>query len=219
MTTPRGLVVPLTTDQIIARARYLAQLADSSTLDPHVRNPRPMCRSFYYRLADHNGGTDPTAPDCATDWQETDASGLVHPRYTSDCSGANAWIHGHDRYQPKRMAPAVGYSGYWNTNSKIIDATRTITNPAKQGPRCFVAEPVPRPGLIVVCKSGAPGHKVGHEETIIEVPAEWDPRERECWALVKTSGSRGSGKQANGPGTARGWFNTGALFLRSVMEP
>lgn len=219
MTTNRGLVVALTPEQILTRALYLARLVDAEHLDPHVRTPRPTVRDIYYRLPSHNGGTDPTAPDCATDWSETDEHGVVHPRVTSDCSGADSWIHGHDRLQPKRMAPAVGYGGYWNTNSKIIDATRVIVNVSKQGARCFVAEPKPRAGLIVVCKSGAPGHKVGHEETIIEVPADWHENERECWEAMRTSGCRGSGRTANGPSTARGWYRTGALFLRSVMAP
>lgn len=221
MTTQRGLVVPLTTDQILNRARYLAQLVDASVLDSFVRSPRPKCRDIYYRLKDHNGGTDPTAPDCATDWSERDDKGVEHPRWTSDCSGADSWIHGHDRFQEKRMSPAVGYGGYWNTNSKIIDATRIIVDVKKQGAQCFVAEPRPRAGLMIICRSGAVGHAVGHEETMIEVPAEWDPNERECWEAIKTSGCRGSGAHGNGPSTGRGWFAARAdtFFIRSVMTP
>jgi hypothetical protein len=221
----RGLVVPLTTEQIIARAKYLARLVGSTALDSFARAPRPLVRDIYYRLPDHNGGTDPTAPDCATDWFETDVAGVVHPRITSDCSGADSWIHGHDRYQPQRMAAAVGYGGFWNTNSKIIDAERSIVGHAS-GARCFEAEATPRAGLIVVCKSGSPGHAVGHEETIYDAPAwgvggvpNWDPRDPSLWAMLRTSGCRGHGPTANGPSTARGWYGTGALFLRSAMQP
>ena len=214
--SPRGLVVPLTADQIVARASYLARLpgATTETLDKYVRKPPAprMCDWIYYRLQDHNGGKDPCAIDPADRWVLTGQTNR-----TSDCSGGNAWMHGFDRYQPKRMAAAVGYDGWWNTDSKIIDATRIVT--AKSGPRCFEAEETPFLGAIIVCKSGSRGHKIGHEETVIDVPAEWDPRERECWAAIKTSGIRGSGAHANGLGTGTGWWNTGAMFLRSVMTP
>lgn len=217
--TARGIVLPLTDEQRLARALYLAKLAPSSTLDRFVRGPFATCRDIFYRLRDHNGGADPTAPDSSTEWTEPDEHGVQHARRTCDCSGADAWIAGHDRYTPLQMAAAVGYGGFWNTNSKILDATRVLG--PKSGRRCFVAEDKPRRGLIVVCKSGAPGHKIGHEETIIECPEPhlWNPNDRACWDAIKTSGSRGSGKTANGPSTARGWFRTGALFLHCVLEP
>jgi len=213
----RGAVVPLTPAQVLSRALYLAGKLTADKLDPFVRAPRARCRPIYYRLPNHNGGTDPLACDPASEWYETDAAGVAHLRVTSDCSGGDSWIHGHDRYQPLRMAAAVGYGGYFNTNSKIIDATRIVIPGST--PRCFEADDRPFLGAIIVCKSGSRGHDVGHEETVIEVPAEWDPTERACWEAIKTSGIRGSGAQANGVGTGRGWFDTDALFLRSVMQP
>lgn len=226
MTLQRGQLVILNDTQRATRARFLAQLCDSTHLDEHVRidrvTPGIMCPDLFYRLEDHNGGKDPTAPHGADVWYETDPHDptVQHERRTLDCSGANAWTDGCDRFQPVRMPPEVGYGGYWNTNSKIIDATRILT--PKSTPRCY--EPIDRPfvGAIVVCPSNSPGHEIGHEERVIAVPAEWAPTERECWALVKTSGSRGSGKKANGPSTAVGWFGPAKVgktfFLRNVMR-
>lgn len=201
------------------RARFLAQLVDSTHLDEYVQidrtTPGIMCPDIYYHLhAPYNGGKDPRAKDPADRWI---AEGGQQTNRTSDCSGGDSWIDGHDRYQPLRMALAVGYGGYFNTDSKIIDATRIIT--PKSQARCFEAEERPFVGGVVVCKSKSRGHDIGHEETMIEVPAEWDPNELECWAAIKTSGIRGSGSKANGVSTARGWYKTDALFLRSVMQP
>src|SRR5512139_1465966 len=94
--SPRGLVVALTTEQIIARASYLARLpgATTETLDKYVRKPASaqQCAKIYYRLPDHNGGKDPCAVDPADRWVTTGQTNI-----TCDCSGGDAWIHGHDR--------------------------------------------------------------------------------------------------------------------------
>lgn len=227
----RGLVVPLTDDQVIARALYLAGKRPLSTLDEHVRRDAlelrawgyeqvdiapVFCPDLFYLLHDHNGGKDPTAPDPADRWSKL---GSTFQNRTVDCSGGNAWMHGFDRYQPKRMAAAVGYDGWFNTDSKIIDARRTITPGA--APRCFEDVGRPEPGVIITCKSGSPGHKVGHEGCVVAVHClEWDPMARECWDLVDVVDcAQRSPNRTNKQTTARGWFGAGAMFLRSVMVP
>jgi hypothetical protein len=227
----RGVVVPLTDDQVVARALYLAGKRPLSTLDEYVRrdalelrawgyeqaDTSPVfCPDLYYLLQEHNGGKDPTAPDPADRWSKP---GATFQNRTVDCSGGNAWMHGFDRYQPKRMATAVGYDGWWNTDSKIIDARRTVIDGSQ--PRCFEDVERPEPGAIITCRSGSHGHRVGHEGCVIAVHClEWDAQSRECWDLVDVVDcAQRSPNKTNKQTTARGWFGTGAMFLRSVMTP
>ena len=216
----RGVVVPLTTEQIVTRALYLAGKATLDDLDEHIRrDPAELermgytsvkCPDLFYLLKQHNGGKDPTAPDPADRWSKP---GEAFVNRTVDCSGGNAWMHGFDRYQPQRMPAYVGYDGWWNTDSKIIDA--------KGKAICFEPLPRPEPGCIVTCASCSPGHRVGHEGCVVAVHAlEWDPTERTCWELVDVvdCAQRSPGK-TNKMTTARGWFGTGAMFLRSTMTP
>lgn len=189
----RGKVLGLTLEQVAARARYLAG---------------PSCVTGYYLLKDHNGGKDPTAPDPFDRWSKR---GSRHVNITADCIGGAAWCGGFDRYQPVRFAHL--YGGWINTDSMLMDAR----GPAK----CFVDLGRPEPGCFVVCRSGTPGHAIGHIGTVVSVPAEWDPQVRECWdALgVVDVASTGAGKRANTLRTGRGWFGTGAGFVRSIMAP
>jgi len=196
--------VPLTPEQVVARALYLAGEVGADALDPYVRDPAPECPVIYYRLQDHNGGTDPTAPDPATRWR-TDG-GLT--AITCDCAGAAAWCSGYDRFQPQRFAHL--YGGWINTNSMILDAS---------GPRrCFVPLERPEPGCLIVCKSGSPGHKVGHVGVVVSVPAAWDPSSRACWEAIGVVDVASRASRANRRTTGRGWFGTGALFVRSTMR-
>ncbi len=213
MSAERGLVVALDDAAIVARARYLAGLVTAEALDRFVREPTHRCPDIYYRLKDHNGGADPTAPDPASRW--TAPSGVA--ARTCDCSGGNSWMGGFDRYQPKRMAAAVGYDGWFNTDSKIIDATRTMG--PRSGKRCFEVSPVPFVGAIIVCKSGSPGHKVGHEGRVIKVPVEWDARYIDCWSALTVVDVAGRKGRANMTTTGFGWARANSLFLRCVMEP
>jgi hypothetical protein len=105
----RGAVVQLAPTDIVARALYLAGEVTSAELDQHVRNPAKVCATGYYRLKDHNGGKDPTAPDPFTRWQGN---------ITSDCMGGAAWCGGFDRYQPARLPL---YDGWINTDSMVMD--------------------------------------------------------------------------------------------------
>lgn len=226
MTLVRGLVVPLSQPQRVARMRYLAGLVSSSELDPYVRMdadtlraygyPMPMpgrgfaCQVLYYNLDDHNGGTDPTAPDPATRWRNPGGTTTFR---TCDCMGAMAWAGGFDRYQPKRFAHSP-YAGWINTNSMRIDA-------GSRSGSCFIRLERPERGCFVAYASGAGGHKVGHIGGIVGVPAEWDASKRECWeALVVVDvAARGAGVRANKVTTGRGWFGCDAWFMRSVMQP
>ena len=205
----RGVVVSLTPAQRVQRALYLVGRAAIDTLDPDVRKAGapPMCPDGFYLLKDHNGGKDPTAPDPFDRWRKP---GKTFENRTADCIGGAAWIGGFDRYQPTRFAHI--YSGWINTDSMSQDAK----GPAK----CFEAIDSPEPGSFVVCVSGSRGHAVGHIGTVVEVPAEWDPTVRECWnALGVVDVAARTPQKANQMTTGRGWFNTGALFVRSIMQP
>jgi len=222
----RGVVLPLTREQIVTRALYLCGKRPLSALDEHVRqdpielhslgykytspfDPTQLtCPDLYYLLQDHNGGKDPRAPDPADRWS---APGKTFQNRTVDCSGGNAWMHGFDRYQPERFAHL--YDGYINTDSKILDATGAR--------RCFRPLPRPEPGCIITCMSGSPGHKVGHEGCVVAVHAlEWDPTVKACWGLVDVVDcAKRDPNPTNRMTTALGWFGTQAYFLESVMEP
>lgn len=216
----RGVVLPLTDKQILQRALYFAGKASIDTLDEYVRKggaPR-MCPDIYYLLKGHNGGKDPTAPDPADRWTKP---GSTFINRTCDCSGADHWMEGSDRYQPVRMRKSVGYDGWFNTDSKYIDATSALQPGEK---RCYEVDPLPNVARIIVCKSGSPGHDVGHEGRIVGYRGDitkFDPKNRAHWDLIDVvdCSSTGAGKRANLLRTGRGWFGTNALFLRSVMTP
>src|SRR5688572_19136032 len=124
----RGLVLELTSDEIVNRLLYLAGKVDSSKLDKCVLNPAPTCVTGYYRLngdhdgyAPYNGGKDPTACDPFDRWRKT---GKTFVNITSDCIGGQAWAHGFDRYQSSRFAHI--YDGWINTDSMRMDVSRVL---------------------------------------------------------------------------------------------
>jgi hypothetical protein len=177
-----------------------------------------MCPTIYYLLKGYNGGKDPTAPDSADRWSKP---GSTFMNITCDCSGGNSWMGGHDRYQPERMRPSVGYGGWFNTDSKILDATLPLKPGEK---RCFEADPSPNRGRIIVCKSGSSGHTIGHEGRVVGYRGDiskFDSKNAAHWDLIDVVdvSSQGAGKRANLMHTGRGWYGTGALFLKSVMTP
>lgn len=210
----RGVVVPLTAQQRLQRAFYLAQMADLSTLDSFVRRDGApqKCPDIFYLLKDHNGGKDPTAADPADRWSNPPT--VEHPtpqvNRTCDCIGGAAWIGGWDRYQPIRFAHI--YGGWINTDSMRMDA---------DGPmKCFIRLAAPEPGCYVVCASGSPGHAVGHIGTVVGGCDGFVRAEREAWEKLEVVdvASR-TPKRANAMTTARGWFGADAWFIRSVMKP
>lgn len=217
----RGLVVgPLTDQQVVNRLLYLAGELTIDKLDPYVRKEgAPLyCPTIYYRLPDHNGGTDPTAPDPSSRWNApmADKDGDGKPdgfinAVTCDCTGAQNWAQGNDRYQPVRAKHVGGWLG---TSAMIADAL------GKQ--KCYRVLDRPERGCIIVCKKGSRGHpNAGHAGGVVGYRlAEWDPTDRNCWLaidVVDVAGSRPT--RANQRTTGRGWFNTGALFIRSIMTP
>jgi hypothetical protein len=245
----RGLVVPLTSDQRVARLRYLAGKVPLGALDTFVLENLPSatdmlrngyqgdaltiargleldghhheargylvahadsiwCPPIFYLLEQHNGGKNPLAADPADRWIKP---GGINVNRTCDCSGAQAWAHGFDRYQPVRAAHV--YQGWLNTDSKMIDAS---------GPRrCFEPVDRPEPGTIIVCMSGSRGHRIGHEGGVVAYNGvEWDPERLECWDLIDVVDVAALGPQrANTQRTGRGWWKTGAMFLRPIMQP
>ena len=110
-----------------------------------------------------------------------------------------------------------GYQGAFNTNSMILD----ITMPIAAGEKfCFRSVGQPEPGTMIVCKSGSPGHTVGHVGTVVGYKlAEWDASLRECWEDIEVVDVAGRPGRANKRTTGLGWRGTGALFLKSVMQP
>lgn len=205
----RGHVLPLSRQQRLQRAFYLAQLADLSTLDPFVRRdgaPK-QCPDIFYLLKDHNGGKDPTAADPADRWH---ADGSTFENRTCDCIGGAAWIGGWDRYQPIRFAHV--YGGWINTDSMRIDARGAM--------KCFVKITAPEPGCYVVAGSGSPGHAIGHIGTVVGGCEGFERSKRECWQNLEVVdvASRGT-RAANQLTTGRGWYGCDAWFIVPVMRP
>ena len=203
----RGTVIPLSASERVARARYLAGELPISALDPGVRRDgrSGLCPDIFYRLADHNGGKDPTAPDCATYWRKDAASTFINR--TSDCIGGAAWIGGFDRYQHARFPV---YAGWINTDSMLIDAEGKRT--------CFRVIDDPEPGCFVVARSGSYGaNSIGHIGTVIDVPARWNPTDKASWAALGVVDVAGRSGRANKRTTGTGWFTRGR-FVLSLMK-
>lgn len=203
----RGLVVPLSPAEVVTRALYLAGETRGGMLDDYVRQPTDVCPVGYYRLKGYNGGKDPTASDPFDRWH---LDGGEQTNITSDCMGGAAWCSGFDRYQPQRFAHI--YKGWINTDSIIMDAS---------GPRrCFAPLDRPESGAMIVCRSGSRGHKVGHVGVVVSYRAsEWSPYYAECWQAIGVVDIAARDGRANRRTTGRGWFDTGAVFVRSIMEP
>ena len=214
----RNLVLPLTDEQIVARALYLARVAPISSLDSYVRRPAgaaddTKCQDIFYLLKEHNGGKDPTAPDPADRWSR---QGETFINRTCDCIGGACWCAGFDRWQPIRFAHVPGYDGWINTDSMIWEA--------RHAGRCFAASSEPKPGWFIVCESGTLHHVIGHIGVIIgyALPS-WDPADHRCWAAIRVVNVAAYKTPVGAPGVANqvttgaGWFGTGAMFLRSKM--
>lgn len=153
-----GLFRPTTRAEAVERARRLAG---------------PAGAAIRYRLADHQGGRDPHAADCASHWK----SPIIGVSYaTADCAGFVAWVLGFDRYQPKDFAI---YGGWLNCDSIVIDA-RTIES-------WFKIVNTPMPGDVIVYPSIDLDHdgdrdRVGHIGLITAVMPSW---QRESWGALR----------------------------------
>lgn len=211
----RGIVVKLTREQIVTRAMYLAGRARLEDLDQHVRkeDAPSECPTIYYLLKGHNGGKDPTASDPSDRWSNP---GSTFVNVTCDCSGGNAWMHGFDRFQPKRFSHI--YDGWINTDSKMMDAS---------GPqKCFRSVGRPEPGTIIVYKTHKRNGKtiIGHEGTVVGYRGDlskWDPKVRKNWSLIDVVdvSARGAGQRANLLRDGSWWYGVDSMFLESVMVP
>lgn len=204
----RGVVLGLSLAEVAQRARYLAGEVQIGALDSHVRRSGAPsdCPVGYYLLKEHNGGKDPTAPDPFDRWTKQGGSTVNR---TADCIGGAAWCGGFDRYQPERFKHI--YSGWINTDSMRLDAG----GPAK----CFERLARPEPGCFVVFASGAGGHRVGHIGTVVDVPAEWDGSELECWKLLGVVDVAARQGRANRRTTGATWAGKSSWFIRSTMQP
>lgn len=142
-----GVFRPTTRQEAVERARKLAG---------------PAGATIRYRLADHQGGRDPHAPDCASHW--TSAVKRI-PLATADCAGFVAWCLGFDRYQPDRFST---YGGWINCDSAIIDA--------RTSREWFEIAEKPTPGDLIVYPSvdydrDGDRDRVGHVGVIVDVSA------------------------------------------------
>lgn len=240
--TRRGIVLPLTQEQRVTRARYLAGQVPLSALDAHVRrDARTLarmtgyrhvemgldavwCPDLYYQLEYPNGGTDPTAPD--------PAARVEHPHVTArlcDCSGAGWWCQGIDRFlldvEIEGYVDMVGrLRGSWlNTDSAIIAARTGVPG--------LVLLERPEPGCVITCESGARGHTVGHQATVVSNQdswSRWDPEDPGCWDMLEVVDvarrmAGGQPARANRSTSARGWcapWQEGkAAFIRVELAP
>lgn len=209
MSNSRGTVLPLSAQQRVNRALYLAGELRIEGLDGYARKPndgRTHCPVIYYRLSDYNGGKDPTAPDPATYWRKDATSQL---NVTSDCIGGAAWCAGFDRYQPARFSHI--YSGWINTDSMIMDAGRDA--------RCFTRLALPKPGCFVVCATGSgPKKSIGHIGVVVSVPAgfalnsDWSDL-----GVVDVAARTGRANCRNSRGGA-GWQERDGIFVESIMR-
>lgn len=215
----RGVVLPLTLEQVAMRARYLCNRVGADKLDSYVRDAAPQCVDGYYLLAEHNGGKDPTAGDPFDRWSR---EGATFVNRTGDCIGGAAWCGGFDRWQPERFADL--YDGWINTNSMIEDATGQA--------RCFELLDVPVPGCFMVAPTGAPGFEhCGHISTVWDAPPAdaWDHDNADCWRhVLATDVAARSPHQANAMTSGSVWYGARrtarnafhyAIFCRSIMAP
>jgi hypothetical protein len=221
----RGRVLPLLAIERARRMLYLAGELPVSALDNYVdkrvdtilaingyvdpeHDDVVYCAEGFYLLKEHNGGKDPRRPDPFDRWRKP---GATFVNRTADCIGGQAWNGGFDRFQPTRFRHV--YGGWINTDSMIIDAIGAQ--------KCFVPLDQPEDGCFVVCASGTPGHAVGHIGGVPKAPAKgFDRKDPKAWAALGVIDVASRGKsRANRRTTARGWYGTGALFVRSIMTP
>lgn len=216
----RGAVVPLTAEQRVKRALYLAGKITIDELDAYVRKdgaPR-TCPVIYYRLEYPNGGTDPTAPHPAAIWSKPGSS---FKNCTADCFAGAAWVGGFDRVQPARAAHV--WDGHLNCDSMLIEA--------EHHGRCFELLEQPELGCMVVYASedydrDGKRDRVGHVGTVVSVPAAWNPNDRECWAQLGVVDIAGRSGRANRRTNGLTWFGRdrygrpkNSRFVRAIMKP
>ena len=220
-------VLPLTLDQVADRARYLARDLPLKSLDPWLVTDsiittipqlgEAYCPDGYYRLEYPNGNSNPKSANPWSYWRRPGSNFLNR---TADCIGGATWCGGFDRYQPD-IFPF--FEGSINCDSMLMDARHKQT--------CFKIVPTPLIGAFMVYDSedydgDGQRDRVGHISVIIEIPAEFDPKERACWAAIKAVDVANRGRnRANEKTTGLVWFGNdrrgypkNSQFVVSVME-
>ena len=200
----RGTVIPLTPQQIVERAHFLAS---------------KDCPDIYYRLEYPNGGSDPKTDDPAARWSNP---GSAFVNRTADCIAGASWCGGWDRFQPERFAHI--YEGHINCDSMRMD----INGPGK----CFERLERPIPGCMVVYGSvdyDHDGHRdrVGHIGTVVGVPSKWNEHDIKSWtALIVVDIASRSPARANQMRDGIPWYGhdrygvpKDSYFVRSKMVP
>ncbi|MGE3453691.1 MAG: hypothetical protein AB7O24_01130 [Kofleriaceae bacterium] len=214
-----GTILLLTQQQRANRARYVGGQLPLSALDAFIRKEGApeMCPAGYYREPFPNGGFDPCAPDPFARWS---FPGKTFVNVTCECIAAAMWIQGVSRKCPDHF-PLWG--GRMNCDSIRMEAATTA--------RCWLRLERPEVGCVIVYGSvdqdrDGQRDRTGHIMVATEVPAEFDPRYRECWAAIRGVDVAARGEhRANMPTTGIGWFGADrygpkdSWFLRCVMKP
>lgn len=214
----RGRRLPLTADERRTRQLWLAGevplLALDNAIDKNIdrvlsingyQTPHATatsiirCAEGFYLLKDHNGGKDPRAIDPFDRWRKP---GEAFVNRTADCA-AMQWSQGADRYQPD-LASYI-YGGWMNTDSIIVDATtrqkvyRQVRKPARGG--------------MIICASGSRGHRIGHMGGTPDGDEDFEYGNPASWDRLKVVDIAARNGRANRATTARGWFDTNAIFV------
>lgn len=188
------------------------------TIPDVLRRARADYPDIQYCMAQgKNGGTTPRSSSPASTWH--DSKGRSY--HTSDCVGFALWCLGMDRWQPGISGRGAfpEYGGWINTNSALTEAR---TDDRKDP--WFTEGPAPTVGGLVVFPSyrRLGFRRPGHVGVVVEVPAEWDSSEKDCWRKLVVAHCHGPALK--GPAIDRShtdaWRNhwnamgTGTGFLR-----
>lgn len=179
-----NIIIPLTMEQIVERARAVLKAKETS-----------------YRLKYPNGGVDPRTPRPGMDFFDPATKSKL---IVCDCAGFVAWCCGYSRKQTGTSnlvafpdTPSVR-GGWINTDSMIEEsegfkyANDRSTYP---GGRWFKKLDVPKPGCIVVYHSRSDRYPrnpvIGHVGIVVAVPAEaYDVKDREKYFGQDTRNSK-----------------------------
>lgn len=207
----RGVVIGLTAEQKLARARYLAGHLSLSALDDHVRRDAPTLAAMTGYALNLDGANLPIGvgvarfaeldtsaiwcpslyyqleyPNGGTDPTAPDPAARVpHPNVTArlvDCTGGGMWCQGADRF-----AVGLEIKGYTDhvgraRGSWLNCDSLIIASQTRELDQWIIALNGPELGCVITCATGSPGHeRCGHQGTVIAMPERWDPDDPACW--------------------------------------